>query len=45
MRPNAPEFPLVTENIEAINQIYNDSKQLNEALQHAAAISADELGR
>ena len=44
-RPNVPEYPLVTENIgEAINQIYNGSKQPNEALQHAAAISADELG-
>jgi maltose-binding protein MalE len=45
MRPNVPEYPLVTENIEeAINQIYNGSKQPNEALQHAVAISADELG-
>jgi multiple sugar transport system substrate-binding protein len=44
-RPNVPEYPLVTENIgQAINQIYNGSKQPNEALQHAAAISADELG-
>jgi len=40
-----PEYPLVTENIgEAINQIYNGSKQSNEALQHAAAISVVELG-
>ena len=36
-RPNVPEYPLVTENIgQAINQIYNGSKQPNEALQHAS---------
>ena len=45
MRPNVPDYPLVTENIgEAISQIYNGSNQPNEALQHAATISADELG-
>lgn len=45
IRPNVPDYPLVTENIEeAISQIYNGSNQPNEALQHAATISADELG-
>lgn len=44
-RPNIPEYPQITENIlQAINQVYNGTKQPDEALDQAAAKSAEALG-
>jgi multiple sugar transport system substrate-binding protein len=44
-RPNIPEYPQISENIlEAINQVYNGTKQPEEALDEAAAKSAEALG-
>ncbi len=44
-RPNIPEYPQIAENIlEAINQVYNGTKQPEEALDQAAAKSAEALG-
>jgi multiple sugar transport system substrate-binding protein len=44
-RPNIPEYPQISEHIlEAINQVYNGTKQPEEALDEAAAKSAEALG-
>jgi multiple sugar transport system substrate-binding protein len=44
-RPNIPEYPQISEHIlEAINQVYNGTKQPEEALDEAAAKSARALG-
>jgi multiple sugar transport system substrate-binding protein len=44
-RPNIPEYPQISEYIlEAINQVYNGTKQPEEALDEAAAKSAEALG-
>lgn len=44
-RPNIPEFPQISEYIlEAINQVYNGTRQTGEALDEAAAKSAVALG-
>jgi multiple sugar transport system substrate-binding protein len=44
-RPNIPEYPQISDNIlEAINQVYNGTKQPEEALDEAAAKSAKALG-
>jgi len=44
-RPNTPEFPGILEDIhQAIQQVYNGTKQPEEALNEAAAKSADSLG-
>lgn len=44
-RPNIPEYPQIAENIlEAINQVYNGTKQPEEALDQAAGKSAEALG-
>jgi multiple sugar transport system substrate-binding protein len=44
-RPNVPEYPEISEYIlEAINQVYNGTKQPEEALDQAAAKSAEALG-
>jgi multiple sugar transport system substrate-binding protein len=44
-RPNIPEYPQIAENIlEAINQVYNGTRQPEEALDQAAAKSAEALG-
>jgi multiple sugar transport system substrate-binding protein len=44
-RPNIPEYPPISDYIlEAINQVYNGTKQPKEALDEAAAKSAEALG-
>jgi multiple sugar transport system substrate-binding protein len=44
-RPNIPEYSQISENIlEAINQVYNGTRQPQEALDEAAAKSAEALG-
>lgn len=44
-RPNIPEYPQISEYIlGAINQVYNGTKQPEEALDEAAAKSAEALG-
>jgi multiple sugar transport system substrate-binding protein len=44
-RPNIPEYPQIEEDIlGAINQVYNGTKQPEEALDEAAAKSAEALG-
>jgi multiple sugar transport system substrate-binding protein len=44
-RPNIPEYPEIAENLlQAINQVYNGTKQPEEALDEAAAKSAEALG-
>ena len=44
-RPNIPEYPQISEHIlEAINEVYNGTKQPQEALDEAAAKSAEALG-
>jgi multiple sugar transport system substrate-binding protein len=44
-RPNIPEFPQITNNIkEAIDQVYNGTKEPKQALDEAAARSAKVLG-
>jgi multiple sugar transport system substrate-binding protein len=44
-RPNIPEYPQISEYIlEAINQVYNGTKQPEEALDEAAAKSARAMG-
>jgi multiple sugar transport system substrate-binding protein len=44
-RPNIPEFPQISSNIrQAIDQIYNGTKQPKQALDEAAAKSAKILG-
>jgi multiple sugar transport system substrate-binding protein len=44
-RPNIPEYPQIEEDIlAAINQVYNGTKQPEEALDEAAAKSAEALG-
>ena len=43
-RPNIPEYPQISDYIlEAINQVYNGTKQPKEALDEAAAKSAEAL--
>ena len=44
-RPNIPEYPEIAEHIhEAIQQVYNGSASPQDALDMAAAKSADSLG-
>ena len=44
-RPNVPEYPQISDHIlEAINQVYNGTKQPEDALNEAAAKSAEALG-
>jgi maltose-binding protein MalE len=44
-RPNIPEYQQISEYIlEAINEVYNGTKQPQEALDEAAAKSAEALG-
>ena len=44
-RPNIPEYPEIAENLlQAINQVYNGTRQPKEALDEAAAKSAEALG-
>lgn len=44
-RPNIPEYPQISDYIlEAINQVYNGTKQPEEVLDEAAAKSAEALG-
>jgi multiple sugar transport system substrate-binding protein len=44
-RPNIPEYPQISEYmLEAINQVYNGTKQPEEALDEAAVKSAEALG-
>lgn len=45
IRPNIPEYPEIAEDIhQAIQQVYNGTKQPEEALNEAAAKSAKVLG-
>jgi multiple sugar transport system substrate-binding protein len=45
IRPNIPEYPEIAEDIhQAIQQVYNGTKQPEEALDEAAAKSAKALG-
>jgi multiple sugar transport system substrate-binding protein len=44
-RPNIPEYPQIAENIrQAIEQIYNGTKEPQQALNEAASKSAKVLG-
>ena len=44
-RPNIPEFPEISNNIrQAIDQIYNGTREPKQALNEAAARSAKVLG-
>jgi multiple sugar transport system substrate-binding protein len=44
-RPNIPEYPQIAEDIhQAIQQVYNGTKQPEEALDEAAAKSARAMG-
>lgn len=45
VRPNIPEYPQIAIDVrEAINQVYNGTKEPEEALDEAAAKSAKVLG-
>ncbi len=45
IRPNTPEYPGILEDVnQAIQQVYNGTKQLEQALDEAAAKSAESLG-